>query len=110
MDETVLQQVLGLEQIIDELFQIAEPGPLKNALWRKYLSITGEKPGDTITQQLPGVGDYVMTALQSPGIMGKVVRVEGDMYHLLVPGSGEMTFNLKFYPYRTLVKARASHS
>jgi hypothetical protein len=108
MDEAVLQQVLGLEQILDELFQIAEPGPLKNTLWRKYLSIAGEKPGDTITRQLPGVGDYIMTASHDPGIMGRVTRLEGEMYYLLVPGSGEMSFNLKFYPYRTLLKARTN--
>jgi hypothetical protein len=106
MDEGLLQQVLGLEQILDELFQIAQPGQLKNALWRKYLSIAGERPGDTITRQMPGVGDYITTVSHTSGIMGKVTRVEDQMYFLFVPGSGEMSFNLTFYPYRTLLKAK----
>lgn len=33
-----------LQQIVDELFEIATPGPIKDSLWRTYQSIEGATP------------------------------------------------------------------
>jgi ribosomal protein S7 len=37
----------ALQQIVDELFTIAEPGTLKNALWARYQSIEGASPEES---------------------------------------------------------------
>jgi len=106
-DETILTQVFELEQIIDELFQIAEPGDLKNALWKIYMRLAGPHPGDTETHSLPDVDDYIMVR-RSPdefGPAGRVLRAEGQMYHIYTVDSGEMSYNIAFYPYRILLKA-----
>ncbi len=107
-DDNVLRQVFELEQIIDELFQIAEPGSLKNSLWRVYMRIAGDHPGDTETKRSPAIGDYIMVQRSSDhvGPAGRVLRVEGDMYHIYTADSGEMSFNIKLYPYRTLLKTK----
>jgi ribosomal protein S7 len=35
-----------LQQIVDELFTIAAPGAVKNALWALYQGIEGASPGE----------------------------------------------------------------
>ena len=110
-DETILRQVFELEQIIDELFQLAEPGDLKNTLWKVYMRIAGPHPGDTETRSLPDVGDYIMVRRSPEGVgpAGQVLRTEGQMYHIYTADSGEMSFNIASYPYLRLLKASSSN-
>src|SRR5258708_20673392 len=43
----------ALQQIVDELFTIAAPGAVKNALWARYQEIAGASPspGEVVTEQ-----------------------------------------------------------
>ncbi len=47
-----------LRQIIDELFTIAQPGPLKDALWKSYQNIS-EQP-DALELRLEGMEETLL--------------------------------------------------
>lgn len=58
-DDRLWTHIYDLRVIIDELFSLAAPGTLKNALWRRYQSITSENvlPPDLVARMRAKRGD-----------------------------------------------------
>jgi len=47
------ERAQALQQIVDELFTIASPGAIKNALWARYQGIEGASPEESEDEEPP---------------------------------------------------------
>jgi hypothetical protein len=79
----------ALQQIVDELFTIAAPGTVKNALWARYQGIEGASPEPAMFKPMYTLEDLRDLALDD--------ETEPSMYHCKYCGNYHMVAAKEYY-------------